>query len=171
MINKNEKNRLLKIRKQKRKAQPSFRRVESWRRIKVKDSWRKARGIDNKTRRHMKMGVKHPNRGYRVPKDIRDLHPSGLKEVNILHLSDLEGLSPKVHCITINARLGNRKKVVLLESLEELGYKVLNSGIKEKTIKELEEELGVDVDGDEDFDEEDEALEEDEDEDDGEDEE
>ena len=43
--------RLMELRKNMNKKRPSFRRVESWRYKRVKDSWRKARGIDSKTRK------------------------------------------------------------------------------------------------------------------------
>ncbi|MFX1338225.1 MAG: eL32 family ribosomal protein [Promethearchaeota archaeon] len=50
-----QKERLLEIRKNIKKKKPSFRRVESWRYIRVKDSWRKARGIDSQTRKKKKI--------------------------------------------------------------------------------------------------------------------
>ena len=55
--------RLMELRKRMNKKRPSFRRVESWRYKRVKDSWRKARGIDSKTRKKKKSGVKSPTVG------------------------------------------------------------------------------------------------------------
>ena len=55
-----EQKRLLELRKKINKKRPSFRRVESWRYVRVKDSWRKARGIDSRTRIKSKSGVKSP---------------------------------------------------------------------------------------------------------------
>ena len=63
-----QKERLLEIRKRMKKKRPSFRRVESWRYVRVKDSWRKARGIDSQTRKKTKTGVRSPSVGYRSPK-------------------------------------------------------------------------------------------------------
>jgi len=53
-----EQKRLIGLRKKINKKRPSFRRVESWRYKRVKDSWRKARGIDSRTRIKSKSGVK-----------------------------------------------------------------------------------------------------------------
>jgi len=62
--NMTEKERLLGIRKNMKKKKPSFRRVESWRYVRVKDPWRKARGIDSQSRMKNKSGVKSPSVGY-----------------------------------------------------------------------------------------------------------
>ena len=50
--------RLMELRKKMNKTRPSFRRVESWRYKRVKDPWRKARGIDSKTRKKKKIWSK-----------------------------------------------------------------------------------------------------------------
>ena len=73
-----QKTRLLELRKKMKAKRPSFRRVESWRYVRVKDPWRKARGIDSRTRIKSKSGVKSPSTGYRTPKKVRGLHPSCL---------------------------------------------------------------------------------------------
>jgi len=45
-----EKQRLMKLRKRIKKKRPHFKRFESWRFVRIKDQWRKPRGIDNKMR-------------------------------------------------------------------------------------------------------------------------
>jgi len=45
-----EKQRLMKLRKRINKKRPHFKRFESWRFVRIKDQWRKPRGIDNKMR-------------------------------------------------------------------------------------------------------------------------
>ena len=135
-----EKKRLLRIRTKKRKRNPSFARYESWRYKKLKNSgWRKQRGIDNKTRRKMKMGVKSPEPGYRAPKKIRGLHPSGLEDILIMHIKDLENLTPEQHGIRISARLGARKKIKVVEHAQDLGFKVFNTGFSKDEIFEIDE--------------------------------
>ena len=81
---------LMRLRKQISAKRPSFRRVESWRYVRVKNSWRKARGIDSKTRRKMKSGVKSPSSGYRGPRLVRGLHPSGFFEARIENEKQIE---------------------------------------------------------------------------------
>ena len=141
------KERLLRIRKTKQQQRPSFVRVESWRYKKLKKSgWKKQRGIDNKTRRKTKSGVKSPEPGYRSPKKIRNLHPSGLEDILVMHKEDLESLSPKKHGLRIAHRLGNRKKLDLIEFAREKGFKILNVSISKRDLTELEQPLDEEID-------------------------
>ena len=120
------------------KKRPKFRRVESWRYKRVKDSWRKARGIDSKTRRKHKSGVKSPSVGYRGPKKVRGIHPSGFREVRIERKEDLKKLNKKKHVIKISSRLGSKKRIPLIDFCQKRGFKVLNLGISQKEIEALE---------------------------------
>jgi large subunit ribosomal protein L32e len=134
-----DKERLMNYRKHLRKIRPRFRRVESWRYIRVKNSWRKPSGIDSKTRRKWKAGVKSPNIGYRSPKSVRNLHPSGFIEVYVITPKDLEGLNPKIHAIRISSKLGAKKRIQLIEIIQEKEFKILNLGVSQKELEELEE--------------------------------
>ena len=135
-----EKKRLLRIRTKKRKRNPSFTRYESWRYKKLKNSgWRKQRGIDNKTRRKTKTGIKSPEPGYQAPKKIRGLHPSGLEDILIVNIKDLEKLTPEKHGIRISARLGARKRIKVVEYAQELGFKVFNTGYLKEDLLETDE--------------------------------
>jgi len=133
--------RLLELRKKNNKKRPSFRRVESWRLKRVKDSWRKARGIDSKTRRKTKTGVKSPTVGYRNPKKVRGLHPSGYEEVRIFNKNDLVGLNNKKHAIRISGKLGAKKRISLIDYVQNRGFKVLNVGISQRELASLESML------------------------------
>jgi len=136
-----EKNRLMELRKNKKKKNPKFRRVESWRYKRVKDSWRKARGIDSQTRKKTKSGVKSPSVGYRSPKKVRGLHPSGYEEVRVTSINDLKGLSNKRHAIKISGRLGTRKRIPLVEYAQNRGFRILNMGISQQELESFESML------------------------------
>lgn len=141
-----KKDSLLELRKKINKKRPKFRRVESWRYKRVKDSWRKARGIDSQTRKKKKSsGVRSPSVGYRGPKKVRGLHPSGFEEVNVITQKDLEGLHPKKHAIKISRRLGTKKRISLIEYIQRRGFKILNLGVSQKEIEELENILESNV--------------------------
>ena len=135
-----EEERLLKIRKRMKKKRPSFRRVESWRYDRVKDSWRKARGIDSQTRKKTKTGVKSPSVGYRSPKKIRGLHPSGYQEVRINNKKEMEmlNLNPKTQAIKISGRLGSKKRLDLIDYAQKRNFQILNLGISQKEMEEFE---------------------------------
>ena len=161
------KNRLLKVRETQKDTRPSFARVESWRYPKLKKSgWRKQRGIDNKTRRKTKNGVKSPEPGYRGPRAVRGMHPSGLEDIVIINKNEIEklNLSPKKHGIRISTRLGARKKIELVEYLRDRGFKILNIGISRRELEELEELAIDDEDLDSDEEEENDSKEDDSDE-------
>jgi large subunit ribosomal protein L32e len=131
--------RLMELRKKINKKRPSFRRVESWRYKRVKDSWRKARGIDSKTRKKKKSGVKSPTMGYRGPKRVRGLHPSGYIEVRVTTINDLKGLNKNKHVIKISGKLGARKRIALTDYCQKRGFKILNLGVSRREIEMLEE--------------------------------
>lgn len=131
--------RLIELRKKMNRKRPSFRRVESWRYKRVKDSWRKARGIDSKTRKKKKLGVKSPTIGYRGPKKVRGLHPSGFIEVRVTTMEDLKNLNKNKHVIKISSKLGARKRIALTDNCQKRGFKILNLGVSRKEIEMLEE--------------------------------
>ncbi len=121
--------RLMKLRKKINKSRPSFRRVESWRYKRVKDPWRKARGIDSKTRKKKKSGVKSPSVGYRGPKKVRGLHPSGYEEVRVTTVSDIKNLNNRKHALKISGKLGTKKRIVLVDYCQKKGFKILGDRV------------------------------------------
>ncbi|MHB1867341.1 MAG: 50S ribosomal protein L32e [Nitrososphaerales archaeon] len=117
---------LLEVRRKIKARTPNFRRFESWRYVRIDDPWRKPKGIDN----HMRLSVKgwpHLVKiGYRVPKQVRYLHPSGLRDVLVHNMSELETLSPSVDAARFAAGVGRRKRIELAKRAKELGIRVLN---------------------------------------------
>jgi len=136
-----EQKRLIELRKKINKKRPSFRRVESWRYKRVKDSWRKARGIDSRTRIKSKSGVKSPSMGYRGPKKVRGMHPSGYEEVRVNNINDLKDLNNKKHAIKISTNLGVKKRISVIDYAQSRGFKVLNLGISQRELESLEAAL------------------------------
>ena len=136
-----EQKRLLDLRKKISQKRPSFRRVESWRHKRVKDSWRKARGIDSQTRKKTKTGVRSPTTGYRSPKKVRGLHPSGYEEVRVFQKEDLIGLNNKKQALKISGKLGAKKRIALIDYAQKRGFKILNLGISQKELDRFESML------------------------------
>jgi large subunit ribosomal protein L32e len=141
-----EQKRLIELRKKINKKRPSFRRVESWRYKRVKDSWRKARGIDSRTRIKSKSGVKSPSMGYRGPKKVRGMHPSGYEEVRVNNINDLKDLNNKKHAIKISTNLGVKKRISVIDYAQSRGFKVLNLGISQRELESLEAALEISID-------------------------
>lgn len=139
--------RLLKIARQKKKYKPKFRHEQAHRWIRVSDSWRKVRGIDNATREKRKGRIAMVSSGYRTPKAVRDLHPSMYVEVRVHRASELEELDPEVHAVRIASTVGFRKRQEIMAAADAKLLRVLNPGRSEEI---EEEDLFTDLDLEED---------------------
>jgi len=117
---------------------PKFKRQESWRYKRVKENWRKPRGIDSKMRKKVKGWPLSPKAGYRSPKKTRGLHPSGYVEVQVQTLEDLNGLDSQTQAIRIARTVGGKKRVEILALADERGIHVFNPRIA-KELEEFEE--------------------------------
>ena len=126
-----EKKRLLKIRSRINKKRPHFKRFESWRFVRIKDQWRKPRGIDNKMRTELQGWPKSVKIGYHGPAAVRGLHSSGMEEVMVWNTKDLEKVNPETQVARIGGTVGGRKKETMLEKAEELKIRILNPGVTE----------------------------------------
>ena len=115
-----EKKRLLRTRARINKKRPHFKRFESWRLVRVKDQWRKPRGIDNKMRTEEQGWPKSVKVGYRGPAAVRGLHSSGMEEVMVWNTKDLEKVDPETQVARIGGSVGGRKREAILEKAEEL---------------------------------------------------
>ena len=108
------------------RKKPKFKRQGTYlKRVSVK--WRKPRGYDTKLRAGEKNKGKMPNVGYGAPKNLRGLHPCGLKEVYIQNIKDIEKIDPKVNVGRISATIGTRKKQEIVKKAEEMKIKLLNA--------------------------------------------
>ena len=141
-MNEAEKKRLLRVRKRTSKKRPHFKRFESWRFHRIKDQWRKPRGIDNKMRTEEQGWPKSVKVGYRGPAAVRGLHSSGYEEVMVWNTSDLEKVDTETQVARIGGSVGGKKKEAILKKAEELNVHILNPGVQdlEDDFEDLEDE-------------------------------
>ena len=92
----------------------------------IKERWRRPRGIHSKMRKRKKGKRKSPSIGYRAPKALRGLHPSGFKEVLVRNLKDLEKINAKKEAIKIASTVGRKLREKIIEKAKQLGIKILN---------------------------------------------
>jgi large subunit ribosomal protein L32e len=111
----------------KKKKKPKFLR-QDWHSLKrlKKVKWRKTRGSQSKMRRGEKGKAKMPRVGYRTAKKLRSLHPSGLREVIVHNVAELQDIDVKKEAARIAAKVGKKKRKEILEKAKELKIKVLN---------------------------------------------
>jgi len=121
-----DKERLLKKRKEINARRPNFVRQESWRYKRVKKSWRKPKGIDNKMKEKRKGYPHMVSIGYRGPKAVRGLHPSGYQVVHVANIYELEEIDKKTEAVMIKHTVGARKRQMILDNAADLGLKILN---------------------------------------------
>jgi len=117
---------MLELRDQIKARTPYFRRFESWRFVRLDYPWRKPKGIDNHQRLSVKGWPHLVKIGYRVPKEVRYLHPSGYRDILIHNLKELEALAPDIDAARIAAGVGKRKRIEIALRARELGIRVLN---------------------------------------------
>ena len=112
---------------QEKAKRPGFSRQEWFRHSKLDgDTWRKPKGIQSKLRRNRKYRPPLVSIGYRGPKDVRGLHPSGFQEVLVHRVKDLEGIDPERHAVRIAHGVGMRKRIDIESKADEMGLRVLN---------------------------------------------
>jgi large subunit ribosomal protein L32e len=115
---------------------PKFRRQESWRYKRVSEVWRKPDGIDSKARRGAKGWIKLAEIGYRGPRKVRGLHPSGYEEVRVRNVDDLAKINPETQAIRIAHTVGMKKRAEIYLRAGERHIYVLNPLLEEKPKEE-----------------------------------
>ena len=115
-----------------------FKRQESWRLKRVTEAWRRPRGVTSRMRKEKAGWPPKVKNGFGSAAATRGLHPRMLVDQRVERLSDLEGLDPKRHIIRISARLGERKRLLLLERVRQLNFHIANPGKQEARPAEAE---------------------------------
>ena len=118
---------------------PRFLRQESWRLKRVRESWRRPKGVTSRMRKEKAGWPRRAKVGYGVSSSSKGLHPRGLSQRRVEKLSDMEGLNPKSDILFLSRRLGERRRLMLLERAKELGLRVANPGKGEVTPSGAEE--------------------------------
>jgi large subunit ribosomal protein L32e len=118
---------LLMLRNRMNHERPVFLRQE-WHRYKrlQRVKWRVPRGMHSKMRRHYGYRPNVVSIGFRGPKQVRGLHPSGFREVLVHNLNELKTIKPEVEACRIARTVGMRKRMEIMKEAEKLGIRVLN---------------------------------------------
>jgi large subunit ribosomal protein L32e len=129
-----EEERLLAQRK--RVGKPQFFRQDYHKKKRTPTSWRRPRGGLSKQRRGVKGKGDTVEAGFRTPKAIRGLHPSGFEEVRVMNVDDLEGVDGDREAVRIGSTVGARKRERIEEEAEDRGIRVLNPTYEEVEVEQ-----------------------------------
>ena len=123
-----ESRRLFNVRKVQKGKKPQFKRAACHKFKRLDTNWRRPRGTQGKQRRKYVSKGALAQVGYGSPAAVKGLHPSGYSDVLISSIAELELVDPSYEAIRIAAKIGARKKAIILAKASELGIRVLNPG-------------------------------------------
>ncbi len=148
----------LKLRERVKSKAPEFARPESWRYTRLKENWRRPRGLDNKVRKRIKGWPPRPSVGYRGPRIARGLHPSGYRDILVYTVEDLAKIDSNVQAIRIAHAVGKRKRAKIIAEARRRKLVILNLKEVQRAVKK--EELSEEKEKEEELEKEEEAQEE-----------
>jgi large subunit ribosomal protein L32e len=122
--------------KRRREGKPQFNRQDHHKKKRVPTSWRRPRGQLSKQRKGVKGKGDTVEAGFRTPKAIRGLHPSGFEEVRVHNVDDLEGVDGDTEAVRIASKVGGRKRERIEEVAEDEGIRVLNPTYEEVEVND-----------------------------------
>ncbi|KAK5638378.1 hypothetical protein RI129_012673 [Pyrocoelia pectoralis] len=111
-----------------KKRTKRFVRHQSDRYCKLKQNWRKPKGIDNRVRRRFKGQYLMPNIGYGSNARTRHMLPTGFKKVLIHNLKELEVLmmQNRKFCGEIAHGVSSKKRKFIVERAAQLSIRLTN---------------------------------------------
>eukprot|EP01025_Chloroclados_australasicus_P036655 TRINITY_DN37351_c1_g1_i1.p2 TRINITY_DN37351_c1_g1~~TRINITY_DN37351_c1_g1_i1.p2 ORF type:complete len:135 (-),score=7.98 TRINITY_DN37351_c1_g1_i1:210-614(-) len=119
-----------------KKRTKRFVRHQSERKIAVKPSWRRPRGIDSRVRRRIKGNCcPMPNVGYGSNRKTKHMLPTGFYKVLVHNVKDLELLMMhnRSYCAEIAHNVSTKKRKDIVERANQLNINVTNAHARLRT--------------------------------------
>jgi large subunit ribosomal protein L32e len=120
------KNRLMRLKLKMKQKKPDFKRQDWFKCKRIGTSWRRPKGLHSGMRKQLKHRPAIVKVGYRSPVLVRGLHPSGLEDILIHNIKELEALNPETQGARVASTVGKRKRMEIVKRAKELGVKILN---------------------------------------------
>ena len=128
--------RLLKVRKKQKSKKPNFVQTDQHKKKRLKNYWRRPKGLHNKKRRYILGKGKMARVGFGSPVAVKGLHPSGFQDVLMSRVQDLDELDPGTQAVRIARTVGQRKRMEIVNKARSLGLKILNPPVETAPIEE-----------------------------------
>lgn len=129
---------LLKVRNDLKSKKPTFLRTDIHKKKKLAPKWRRPKGWQNKMRLHKRGYRRCVSVGWSSPKAVRGLSRDGKELVVVNTSSDLEGLDKDIHMVILAKNLGMKKKIALLNKVNEAGLSVFFYKDAKTAVSDLE---------------------------------
>jgi large subunit ribosomal protein L32e len=130
----------LKLKAKLKRKKPEFKRQGEKNVKRLGRKWRSVRGNQSKLRMHRISRGFIPNVGYGSPKSVRGLHPSGLEEVLVHNVKELEKMDSQKQACRIASNVGKKKRLDVVKKAGEMKIKILNPLKAEKKKAEKKKE-------------------------------
>lgn len=121
------------------RKKPRFIRQEIHKRNRLGLKWRKPKGLHSKLRLQKKGHGSLVRVGYGSLKEIRGLHRTGLKVINVYSLNQLKSINKEEGIII--GKIGLKKKIQIIKEALKLKITILNLKDPENFLKKVEEKL------------------------------
>jgi large subunit ribosomal protein L32e len=132
----------LELRKAIKRKKPKYLREDHHKKKAVnKKSWRGPRGLHSKMRHGFQGHRATLEVGYGSPREVKNLHKSGLLPVVVCNITDLSALDKAKHIAVISATVGTRKKVELVKKAKELNVIILNVKDTDAYLKKIADKI------------------------------
>lgn len=120
---------LLEKRKKIKRKKPKYLRLFWWKKIRIRnrmDSWRRPKGMDNKTRKKWKSRPPMVEVGYGSPREVKGLLSNGKRPVLVHNVEELLKIDKEKEIAVIASTVGKRKRLQIIQKAEELGIEIFN---------------------------------------------
>jgi large subunit ribosomal protein L32e len=110
----------------KKKGKPRFIRQEYYKLPRLKDVWRKSRGIDSKKHEGKRGKGETPQDGYKNTEEIRGITPQGFFPYVVRNLADLDKIDTKKQAAVIGATVGRKSRNEIIKAANGKKITILN---------------------------------------------
>jgi large subunit ribosomal protein L32e len=103
--------------------------------------WRKSKGSDSKMRVSRRGYRRSVQIGWSSPAEVKGTNPQGLRPVIIYNAGMVDALNPKTDIAVIDASVGAKKRITIIEKALAKGIKIENYKSPEKFVQETKAKL------------------------------